>query len=179
MKGIVFYLSNLIVLFTRTPVLLVVGLSSHLMRIQFAIKCGRLGREKISTRRELSAIEFSLRSFTDLLKSTHVKWFTDSQAAATIVEVGGMKFDLHMLAINIFTFCLNNQITLDIQWIPREQNTQADYISKLVDPHDWQITEALFDYLETLWGPHTVDCFANYYNHKLPRFFFQILEPKH
>ena len=128
-------------------------------------------REKSSTWRELSAIDFSLRSFTDLLKSTHVKWFTDSQAAATIVEVGSMKFDLHMLAINIFTFCLNNQITLDIQWIPREQNTQADYISKLIDPDDWQITEALFDCLETLWRPHTVDCFANYYNHKLSRFF--------
>ena len=105
------------------------------------------------------------------VKATHVKWFTGSQAAATVIEVGSMKFDLYMLAVNIFTFCINNQITLDIQWIPREQNTQADYISKLIDPDYWQITEALFDCLETLWGPHMVDCFANYYNHKLPRFF--------
>ena len=56
-------------------------------------------REKSSTWRELSAIEFLLRSFTDLLKSTHVEWFTDSQAAATIVELGSMKFDLIMLAL--------------------------------------------------------------------------------
>ena len=92
-------------------------------------------REKSSTWRELSAIEFLLRSFTELLKSTHVKWFTDSQVAAKIVEVGSMKFELHVLAINIFTLCIN-QITLDIQWIPREENVQADYISKLVDPDD-------------------------------------------
>ena len=83
-------------------------------------------REKSSTWRELSAIEFSLRSFTELLKSTHVKWFTDSQAAAKIVEVGSMKFELHVLAINICTLCINNQITLDIQWIPREENVQTD-----------------------------------------------------
>ena len=134
-------------------------------------------REKSSTWRELSAIEFSLRSFTELLKSTHVKWFTDSQAAAKIVEVGSMNFELHVLAINIFTLSINNQITLNIQWIPREENVQADYISKLVDPDDWQITEALFEYLETLWGPHTVDCFANYYNHKLPRFFSRFWNP--
>ena len=54
---------------------------------------------------------------------------------------------------------------------------QADYISKLVDPDDRQITDALFEYLETLWGPHTVDCFANYYNHKLPRFFSRFWNP--
>ena len=25
--------------------------------------------------------------------------------------------------------------------------------------------------LDGRWGPHSVDCFANYYNHKLPKFF--------
>ena len=82
-----------------------------------------------------------------------------------------------MLAINQFTLCVNDQITLDIQSIPREQNAPADYISKLVDPDDWQIIEALFDYLKTLWGPHTVDCFTNYYNDKLPRFLSRFWNP--
>ncbi|CAH3176383.1 unnamed protein product, partial [Porites lobata] len=38
------------------------------------------------TWRELSVIEFSLQSFASVLKGSHVKWFTDSQAAAKIVE---------------------------------------------------------------------------------------------
>ena len=40
-----------------------------------------------------------------------------------------------------------------------------------------RLSEALFEYLETLWGPHTVACFANYYNHKLPRFFSRFWNP--
>ena len=56
--------------------------------------CHKLWEEwethKSSTWRELSAIAFSLRSFTDLLAQTHVKWFTDSQAAAKIVETGSI-----------------------------------------------------------------------------------------
>ena len=39
-----------------------------------------------------------------------------------------------------------------------------------VDFDDWQITHDLFQSLEQLWCPHTVDCFANYYTAKLPRF---------
>ena len=35
----------------------------------------------------------SLCSFAPVLKGSHVKWFTDSQAAARIVEVGSMKLD--------------------------------------------------------------------------------------
>ena len=96
------------------------------MRIQFAIKCGRTTKEKnVRLAENSSAIEFSLRTFTELLMSTHVKWFTDSQAAVKIVEVGSMKFDCQAI-INIFTFCIDNQINLDIQWILRKQSTQAD-----------------------------------------------------
>ena len=43
-----------------------------------------------STWRELSVIEFSLQSFASVLEGSHVKWFTDSRAAAKIVEVGSM-----------------------------------------------------------------------------------------
>jgi hypothetical protein len=79
--------------------------------------CHKLWEEwethKSSTWRELSAIAFSLRSFTDLLAQTHVKWFTDSQAAAKIVETGSMQLELHQIAIDIFSFCLAHQITLD------------------------------------------------------------------
>ena len=32
-----------------------------------------------------------------MLEGSHVKWFTDSQVAAKIVEVGSMKLGLHTL----------------------------------------------------------------------------------
>ena len=66
---------------------------------------------------------------------------------------------------------------LEVQWIPRTLNQQADYISRLLDTDDWQITDDLFLSLDACWRPHTVDCFANYYNHKLPRFFSRFWNP--
>ena len=54
---------------------------------------------KSSTWRELAAITFALDSFVPILEGSLVKWFTDSQTAARIIEVGSMKLDLHRLAI--------------------------------------------------------------------------------
>lgn len=118
-----------------------------------------------STWRELSVIEFSLQSFATLLEVSHVKWYTDSQAAAKVVEVGSIKFDLHRVARSIFSICMQFGIHLEVQWIPRSLNQQADYISHLIDIDDWQITNEFFLFLDGHCGPHTVDCFANFYNH--------------
>ena len=130
-----------------------------------------------STWRELAAIDFSIESFGPLLEGSLVKWFTDNQAAAKIVEVGSMKLDLHRLAIKIFQFCAKHRIQLDVQWIPRTDNEKADYISRLIDIDDWQITQEFFQILDNQWGPHTVDCFANFYNAKLDRFFSRFWNP--
>ena len=40
----------------------------------------------------------------------------------------------------------------------------------MYDDNDWGISDTLFCYLKTNWGPHTIDRFANYLNTKLPRF---------
>ena len=129
------------------------------------------------TWRELSVIEFSLQSFASVLEGSHVKWFTDSQVAAKIVEVGSMKLGLHKMARRIFDICIRSGIHLEVQWISRTSNQQADYISRLIDTDDWQITEEFFLFLDDLWGPHGVDCFANYYNHKIPRYFSRFWNP--
>ena len=54
-----------------------------------------------------------------------------------IVKSGSMKLDLQALAWSIFTICSEKCISIDIQWIPRSENTKADYISKIVDHEDW------------------------------------------
>ena len=75
------------------------------------------------------------------MEGSVVKWFTDSQTAARILEVGSMKFDLHSLAIKIkiFQFCAEHSIRLEVQWIPLTENEKADYVSGLEDFDDWQI----------------------------------------
>ena len=96
-----------------------------------------------------------MRSFAPVLQGSRVKWFTDSQAAARIVEVASVKLDLHRMARRIFDICVQ---------------ALNDLISRLIDADDWQTTNDLFSSLNERWGSHSVDCFANYYNHKLPRF---------
>ena len=66
---------------------------------------------KSSTWRELSAILFALHSFLPLLKGSYVKWFSDSQNALKIIQVGSMRSDLHAIALEIFQFCANNALS--------------------------------------------------------------------
>ena len=42
---------------------------------------------------ELLAIQFVLSSFSSFLPNSRVKWFTDSQGAVGIVQVGSMNFN--------------------------------------------------------------------------------------
>ena len=54
----------------------------------------------------------------------------------------------------------------------------SSWLSKSSDQSRWLgITNAWFAYLNNLWGPYTVDCFANYYNCKLQRFFSRFWNP--
>ena len=59
-------------------------------------------KRKSSAWRELSALKFALSSFVSVLNDSHVKWFTDNQAAAKIVKVGSMRQDLQLIAPKIF-----------------------------------------------------------------------------
>ena len=54
--------------------------------------------------------------------------------------------------------------------MPRASNEQADYLSRIVDPDDWSVSLPIFQLLNSRWGPHTVDRFADEHNCLLPRF---------
>ena len=92
---------------------------------------------KSSTWWELAAIDFAIESFSSVLESSYVKWYTDNEAAAKIVDVGSTKPDLHKLAVKIFAACLRSKIKFEVQWIPRSENEKADFISRLNDVDDW------------------------------------------
>ena len=80
---------------------------------------------KSSTWRKLAAIDFSLESFAPGLEGSLVKWFTNCQTAAGILEVGSIKLDFHRLAIKSFQFCAKRSIRLEVQWIQRTEKEKA------------------------------------------------------
>ena len=55
-------------------------------------------------------------------------------------------------------------IRLEPEWIPRERNELADYISCIIDHDDWFLDPAVYAALDGLWSPHTVDRFSSHYN---------------
>ena len=86
-------------------------------------------RRKSSTWRELSAILFALHSFLPLLIGSYVKWFSDSQSACKIIQIGSMRSDLHATALKFFQFCANNGIELEVQWLPRTEIERAESLT--------------------------------------------------
>ena len=116
------------------------------------------------TWRELFVIRFSLCSFITVLASKTVNCRSDSKTAVKILTIGSSKPELYKIALT-----LDNKITLLPEWVPRNLNTQADVVSKSVDFDDWR-TSAFFEYLNRLWGPHTIDRFTSYKSTHLARF---------
>jgi hypothetical protein len=124
-----------------------------------------------STWRELKAVAAVLNSFAPKLAGHRVKWFTDNQNVVRIVEAGSKKQHLQIIALSIFETCLQQSIRLDMEWIPRSLNDKADYISRIRDFDDWSINPQFFSWIDSLWGPHSVDCFAHVDNTQLPNFY--------
>ena len=85
--------------------------------------------------------------------------------------------ELQDIALSVFLFTSQRQIHLNVSWLPRDQNSQADFLSKIVDFDDYSLHDEVFFHLENLWGPHSVDRFACCYNAKLPRFNSRFVQP--
>ena len=123
-----------------------------------------------STWRELTAVARVLQAVANKMVGHRVRWFTDNQNVVKIVTVGSRKPALQAVAVRIFRLAWENSISLEPEWIPREENKIADYVSRIVDYDDWMLNPEIFRSLDYVWGPHTVDRFASDHNTQLDRF---------
>ena len=117
--------------------------------------------------RELQVVHLVLQDLGPKLKNHRVCWFTDNQNVARIALFGNRKPILHEEAIAILSICLSQQIRLEPEWIPREENEFADYLNRIDDVDDWMLNPEVFHELDARWGPHTVDRFADGFNNHL------------
>lgn len=137
-------------------------------------------REAHSTWRELENVHFTVKSFLSQLRGRCVKFFVDNESSVRIINNGSMKPACHQFALEIFKTCFDNSISLNMEWVPRGENKLADAISRLsdvIDTDDWGISKEFFKLLDTRFGPFTLDCFANFYNAKLPKFYSMFFVP--
>ena len=127
-------------------------------------------KSKSSTWRELKGIALALIAFSPRLRGKCIKVFSDNKGVDAMIKKGSMRSDLHNLSIEIDLFCRSHNIKLQVQWIPRELNVEADILSREIDFDDWSVSQVFFNFMEQLWGPHTVDRFADNFNAKLVKF---------
>ena len=123
-----------------------------------------------STWRELFAIQFALHSFAPNISNKSVHWKIDNYAASLIVASGSNKEHLQPLAEDIYERTIKYSIIIQVKWIPRHKSQIADALSKSYDFDDWETTDTLFHYLNSLWGPFTIDRLADNKNAKLKKF---------
>ncbi|EDO46131.1 predicted protein [Nematostella vectensis] len=84
-----------------------------------------------SNGRELLAIIYSLKSFRPLIEGKIVKIYRDNRNAAIITRKGSMSLRLPEIALDIFHFCASHQVSLEVEWVPRQLNEYADLLSRV------------------------------------------------
>ena len=131
-----------------------------------------------STFKELKALLYVLQYFSAALSHCKVDWLSDNQNTCRIVSVGTLKPELQAIAIEIFEVCTSFDIAIEIEWLPGGQNDKADYLSRIAGLDDWSLSVALFQLVDSSWGPHTVDHFASFYNAQVPRFNSKFWNPE-
>ena len=93
-------------------------------------------RAKSSSFRELLAVYLALKGFRNFIIRKKVKIFSDNQNVVRIVHAGSSIIHLQPIAVDILSFCMTNSVSFQAQWIPRDDNELADYLSRIVDPDD-------------------------------------------
>ena len=149
------------------------GYGGYMVEHGGCIANGQWTREEAqqsSTWRELRVVRLVFESFGPQLQNERVKWFTDNQNVVRIVLCGSKKPILQQEALAVFDASVKARILLKPEWIPREENEIADYISRIVDYDDWSLNPLIFKELDAFWGPHTIDRFADWHNNHIHRF---------
>ena len=127
-------------------------------------------RLQSSSYRELLGIKLAVESFGPVFKHQEIHFCSDSQNALKILEKGSRKEYLHELAMAEFPASVKSSIKMQLHWVPRAENEQTDFLSRIIDTDDWQISDAFFQYVNSSWEPAVIGRFASFKNTKLSRF---------
>jgi hypothetical protein len=124
-----------------------------------------------STYRELLGVLRCLHAVMHLCEGKFVVFQVDAENLLGIVNRGSPKLHINVVARELFWLCVKRDITLSVEWVPRELNSLADEISKFLIPSDWMLNRRIFRRLEERWGRHSVDLFASDANFQCERFY--------
>ncbi len=97
-----------------------------------------------SAYRELLGVHRSLQAMVHLCEGNLVVFQVDAQNLLGVVTGGSQRRRLNGLARELFWFCLERRMTIMIEWVPREENSMADELSKLIIHDDFDASACAF-----------------------------------
>ena len=101
-----------------------------------------------STWREVEAVRRVMFYNAGLIKGKKVKIYSDNKNVQSVLTKGSNKSDLQILASKISNFCDTREITILPEWLPRDANTTADFLSKVSPADDWSLSYRVFQFLD-------------------------------
>ena len=109
------------------------------------------------------------------MRGHNVLVYTDSLNAALAITKGASRAPKCLeIRQQIFWFCLEENIHLTAEWIPREENELADAISKATEGTRGEImmNPTIFEACKAQWCKFQADLFASDLSNLVPTFFF-------
>ena len=131
--------------------------------------------------RELLAILFTLKSFSQLLRGRHIKVLSDNTTAINYVnEMGGVRsVTCDDICLGIWDWCITNNVWLTASHIPGKDNVSADTASRSFnDRYEWQLNKVLFQNLCEEFGTPCIDLFASRLNKQVEIFCSWMPDPE-
>ena len=123
---------------------------------------------------ELLAAFLAIKAFGKTWQNITVLLRLDNVTAVSYINQKGgtVSKALCELAISIWAWCSERNVTLEAEHLPGQQNSQADQESRTIrDRCDWKLKQQVFQQIHTAMGPLEVDLFASRLTKQLPRFY--------
>ena len=70
----------------------------------------------------------------------------------------------------VYKLCQQLNIRLSVEWLSRDDNREADILSRFDDPNNYMLDPFCFHIIDEAWGPQTVDRFASVQTKQLERY---------
>ena len=115
------------------------------------------------TWKELKAVRLAVLSFLPLVENHTLLLHEDNMAVVAALTHWTSRSPAMMQELRKLKLLLDSHnISIPtVQYIKSCRNIWADALSRHWDKSDWQLDPSVFSYLDSLWGPHTVDRFAS------------------
>jgi hypothetical protein len=125
------------------------------------------------------AVEVITQIYPSLIKGSSVLIRGDNQGAiAALNHLRSPVPEIHARLENLFDLCLRFDFDLVARWIPRDQLSVVDELSRRPDASDWGLTKSVFSQVCKWSRVHpSVDLFASDVNHQTRKFVSQFYTP--